>query len=122
MIYTSYYAKLKKIPDNIVRINIALKKPRGINMLSYNKLYPTSNILYKYKNDINYGKIEYILDYSIDVLSKLDAKNVENELYNISNSEDIVLVCYEKSEDFCHRNLVSKWFNDNGIECKEWHD
>lgn len=32
----------------------------------------------------------------------------------------IALICYERPTDFCHRHLVSKWLNENHIECKEF--
>ena len=34
--------------------------------------------------------------------------------------KDIVLLCYERPTDFCHRHLVSAWFREHGIECKEY--
>ena len=33
--------------------------------------------------------------------------------------QNCVLLCYEKLSSFCHRQIVSQWFNDNGYECKE---
>lgn len=33
---------------------------------------------------------------------------------------NIVLLCYEKPTDFCHRHLVAQWLIENGFECKEY--
>lgn len=36
---------------------------------------------------------------------------------------NIVLLCYEKPEDFCHRHLVADWLNSSKIlpyDIKEW--
>ena len=47
--------------------------------------------------------------------------DVYNKLEELSCGQDIVLVCYEKSGDFCHRYLVADWLSKNlGIEVKEW--
>ena len=40
-----------------------------------------------------------------------------------NNAENIILLCYEKSTDFCHRHLVANWINENNtlrINIKEW--
>lgn len=122
MIYTSYFAKLRKIPNNIIRINIARVLPPNVDMICYPNLYPTSNILYRYKHDDIYTQNDYIYDYEEVVLDKIDPLIVQKELMELSKGKDVVLVCYEKSEDFCHRHLVSEWFNDYNIYCKEWEE
>lgn len=50
----------------------------------------------------------------------LDPKEIEKKLYELSNGSDIALICYEKSEDFCHRHLVVDWLNNNNIKCEEY--
>lgn len=40
MIYTSYFAKLKSLPDNIVPISICGKAPNWYTGLQYKKLAP----------------------------------------------------------------------------------
>ena len=37
-----------------------------------------------------------------------------------SDNIHVTLLCYEKPDDFCHRHLVSKWFNEHGYKCEEW--
>ena len=39
-----------------------------------------------------------------------------------SSEFHVALVCYETPEKFCHRHLVSKWLQDNNIDCAEWID
>lgn len=46
----------------------------------------------------------YIREYYKQVLSKLDPNQVYKELDNS------ILLCYEKNEEFCHRHIVSAWF------------
>ena len=52
----------------------------------------------------------------------LNAESVYRDLEKLSNGDDCVLLCYEKSGDFCHRHLVANWLSDNlGIEVKEYY-
>lgn len=120
MIYTSYYAKLKKLPNTIIPIGISIGKPKGINILWYPKLQPTHKILYKYKLDKN--EAEYEKEYVKCILSTLHPNTVKNELMELSNGNDVCLMCYEKG--FCHRRIVTKWLQEHGIPCEEyqWSD
>lgn len=62
----------------------------------------------------------YVRSFDEQVLSKLNAKQVYDELTAMTLSADIALVCYEKPESFCHRHLVANWFRENGFAIKEW--
>lgn len=118
MIYTSYFSNLKKIPDNIVPVAICAGVPKFWTRLTYKKLAPTFSILMKWKNTKNNNL--YIQEYVKSILGILNPNNVIKELKELTQSEDIVLICYETSGCFCHRNLVREWFNSNGIKCEEW--
>lgn len=43
----------------------------------------------------------YMTEFNKQVLSKLDAKNIINELQQFG--QDIILLCFEKEDEFCHR-------------------
>lgn len=122
MIYTSYFAKLKDLPDNIIPISICGKAPDWYKGLQYKKLAPKYGFFIKWKetHDNDY----YIKCYNEQVLNKLDAINVVRDLTYIvskdTTGEYICLVCYEKPGDFCHRHLVADWLSKNGFECKEF--
>ncbi len=61
---------------------------------------------------------EYTIEYN-KYLSNFNAKTVYDKLCNLVNGEP-VLLCYEKSGEFCHRHLVAKWLEENlKIEIKE---
>ena len=124
MIYTSYFAKLKSLPKNVVPISICGKAPAWYKGLQYKKLAPKYDFFMKWKqtHDNDY----YIKCFNKQVLSKLDVSNVIRELIDLipkdSIGKTICLVCYEKPSDFCHRHLVADWLNKNGFECKEWEN
>lgn len=124
MIYTSYFANIKNLPDNVVPISIARKTPDWYEGLTYKKLAPPIELLNTYKNGTIY-KDEYIDHFYEEVLNKLDPYTVWMELKHLCekslwSSVDICLVCYEKPENFCHRHLVAEWLNAGGFECREW--
>ena len=66
----------------------------------------------------------YIKCFKEQVTDNLNANLVVNDLKQMvqekyCEGKDIALVCYEKSEDFCHRHLVAKWLKENGYNVEE---
>ena len=124
MIYTSYFAKLKSLPENIIPISICGKAPDWYKGLQYKKLAPKYGFFMEQKK--NHDNDYYIKCFSEQVLDKLNALTVMRDLIDLVNStedhigKEIALICYEKPSDFCHRHLVAEWLNSNGIQCKEW--
>ena len=120
MIYTSYFAKLKSLPKNIIPISICGKAPGWYQGLQYKKLAPKYDFFMKWKE--NHDNEYYIKCFNEQVLSKLEPHLVVSELYKMINNfgKSICLICYEKPDDFCHRHLVSDWLNENGIRCEEY--
>jgi len=45
MIYTSYFAKLKSLPEDIIPISICAKSPNWYKGLQYKRLAPTYDLL-----------------------------------------------------------------------------
>ncbi len=113
--YTSYFAQLKNIKNPIA---ICGKSPSWYKGSEYRILAPKFWFFDKYKK----GEIdseEYTKFYNAEVLSNLNPAKVYNDLFNFYKTEDFTLLCYEAPNDFCHRHLVSKWFNDNGYNIEE---
>lgn len=124
MIYTSYFAKLKSLPDTIVPISICGKAPDWYKGLQYKKLAPKYDFFMKWKE--NHDNDYYIKCFNTQVLDKLKSEVVVAELSKMAgnsnnNFEHICLICYEKPSDFCHRHLVADWLNEEGFKCEEWH-
>lgn len=141
MIFTSYYGKMSKFPYNFVPVSISLWKPKWYDGAHYPILAPTKDILstWRIHHDENeeYWEKWYTSQFKKQVLDKLNAEetiaNLEWDSLNIdfidvlnceghvweSESVHLVLLCYEKDGDFCHRKLVSDWLNERGIPCKE---
>jgi hypothetical protein len=107
---TSYFAKYKGKDA----VSIALSTPSWYPQCRrYPVLMPTWEMLNKYKRDGD--KEAYTLAY-MEILSKLDPKKVYEDL-----GEDAVLLCWEKSSDFCHRHIVASWLEAKlGIKIYEY--
>ena len=83
------------------------------------ELYPPKDLLSWWKELTNeqqkspFYQNLYAKAYKIQVLNKLDVHKLSARL------QGKVLLCYEKSDDFCHRHIIANWFKENGYECEE---
>lgn len=118
MIYTTYYANLRKLPDDIVPIAISRGVPKWFKGHIYSKLAPSWSLVSAWKENGN--ETEYRKEYK-KILDNLNVHTVIKELYAFEDTCDIALVCYEKPSDFCHRQLVAEWLSENGFSCKEFN-
>lgn len=122
--YTSYFAKIKWLPEDFVPISICAKAPNFYKGLAYKKLAPSYGLLMDWKR--HKDDYLYTRQYQEEVLDKLNAQEVLEELTILTDSANrirapkICLVCYEKSTDFCHRHLVAEWLTCNGVSCAEY--
>ena len=120
MIFTSYFARIKDLPPDIVPIGICAGRPKFYNGLMYTKVAPLQSFLWKYKYE-DHDTEQYTKCFYEQVLSQLNQNQVLEELYKLSGGKDIALICYEKPSDFCHRHLVADWLTENtGEEVKEF--
>ena len=79
MIYTSYFAKLKSLPDNVIPISICGKAPDWYKGLQYKKLAPKYDFFMKWKE--NHDNDYYVKCFNEQVLNSLDIHDVINEIY-----------------------------------------
>ena len=133
MIYTSYFSNVKYIagkkPD-LEFVSIAGKTPEWLKD-GLIKIHKFKDLMPKYewwkiwhekfKDDYQYDESKkcYEEKYNETVLSKLNPNDVQFRLYELSNRKNVVLLCYEKPETFCHRHIVAEWLSGYGIEVEE---
>lgn len=125
--YTGYYSKSQEYRANgLIPVAISLGVPDWWNGPIYKKFAPTLKILGNWKFSEGRQPYEtrvknYLDKYTKDVLMDLDPKEVLKELSKFGDIDKIVLCCYEKPDDFCHRHIVASWLRVNAeIECKEF--
>lgn len=118
-IYTGYYAKIKKYTEaGLVPVSIAGRAPAFYNGIQFKKLAPTFEIFNAWKTgEIN--DFEYTSKFRKEVLGNLDKLYIKEAL--ASFGEEIILLCYEKSGDFCHRHIVADWIEEAlGVPVEEF--
>lgn len=95
-------------------VSISGDKGKSVNFIgeTYLKLAPKRDFwrIWKY----NIGKVNeeennnfYMREYYKKVLSDLNPEEVMQELKKFG--QNVVLLCYEENQDFCHRQLVATW-------------
>lgn len=118
MIYTSYFAQLKKIGKaNGYAVSIAKWNPKWYTGDTCAWLQPDASLLIHYKEGA-INEDEYRKQF-LDDLSRMDPEPIIDELKEAAGDRDIYLLCYEKPSDFCHRHIVAEWLKQNNIECEE---
>lgn len=121
-IYTGYFAKTKEYEKlGLFPVSIALKTPAFFKNPNFGGCCgPTESILYEIKN--GGSKERYIQRYKDEVL--VIWKNPQiliDRLCYVSEGKDVVLCCYEKPNDFCHRHLLAEFLNEKlGLDIKEY--
>ena len=118
MIYTTYFANLRKMPEDIIPVAVCRKCPSWWSDLIYETLAPSSSDFYRYKTTGNMS--EFVEAYQRNTLYRLDQHAVLEELHTLTGSENIALVCYEKPTEFCHRHVLGLWMEQAGIPCPEY--
>ena len=113
-ISTGYFAKCRAYADaGYILVSIAKVEPwfipKDIKLFSLPELAPSKEILaLKDKPE------EYENRYRAEILSCLQPKTIYQRLWNIcadEESDNVVLLCYEAPDKFCHRHIVAEWLN-----------
>ena len=121
MIYTGYYAKIKNYKeDGLEPVAISGKIPDFFEGTTYPDFAPRYETFQKWKD----GKMTnegYTKEYKayLDTLNKEEVE-FDFQPYN-TEKNDCILLCYEKSGDFCHRHVLADWLEENfGFKVEEF--
>lgn len=137
-LFTSYYANYKNIPKSYLCIGISRVCPEwfanndldNFMFIKSNVLAPSESLLEKIKsNQISQEqyKKEYVEHlyislkkyFNCDDLGEWAKRLIED--FKDTEWEGVVLMCYERPEDFCHRHIIRNLLNKvYHIECKEY--
>ena len=117
-VYTGYFAQLNKYKGRgLFPIAICGKSPEFFRGVELKCFAPTWDIYSKWKNK-EISDEEYSTRFKNEILDKLEPKAILNFFDGFCT--DIVLLCYETPEKFCHRHLVSEWLCSIGINSEEY--
>lgn len=114
---------MKTIPHNFFTVSVSLSLPDELKSLvdSWDTdLSPGNNIFKEYKSNKNWDR--YIERFKLEILPNIDwlekLESWEEKANKISKEIDnIVLLCYEKPFDCCHRHILSENFEEE-FKCK----
>lgn len=140
MIYTSYFAKLKKMPASFHPVGITLYPPKWYDGPNYRGLAPTKSTLFSYKSNDEHDEKRYTESFLKETIGNKDPKQEIEKVVSLLSTEaqeriregdtpiwenpneHLVLMCFEKTGDFCHRNIVANWMREHGIPVREATD
>lgn len=113
MIYTGYYAKLNQYKNlGLEPIAISGKRPDFYEGLYYSDFAPRYWMYQRWK-DKDITNEGYTIEYK-NYLKTLDKGEVRKDFEPYSaEGRHCVLLCYEKSHDFCHRHVLADWLEEN---------
>lgn len=115
---TSYYAKFNRLADRdkYIPIAISVGVPSWFQDDNFKVCYefrPPYDIVVKKKNNtITEEEFEDV--YNEHVLNCLDPNEAYDYFMGLEESlgKEVVFLCYETSDKFCHRHIVSRWFKE----------
>lgn len=121
-IWTGYFARMKNYKKvDLVPVSIAYGTPVWYEGETCFELAPPRKLLIAYKKE-GLSTADYTKRYN-DFLKTVNWSEVIDKLYAISekhDDRDLILCCFEKPTDFCHRHLLAEFLTKNGIDTQEW--
>lgn len=111
-IYTSYFGNYRNFPANCVAISITQFPPKGWKGLELKSLAPSVEKLmeFKYKEIDEFMFSQHFLnqlrkDWNFKARIITLLKHLDQEYGNV------ILCCYERPNEFCHRHIVADWLD-----------
>lgn len=133
--YTSYYAKYKDIPKDFMCVGISRMCPfkdwnhdnlmPNFYFCKNNSFAPSEDLLTGYKSG-KYTEQDYKRIYATQIFEWLKNINMSvrewaDQLADIfEDYKAVVFMCYETPDKFCHRHVLRKFMNLQGVECEEY--
>ena len=119
MIYTGCFQDIKKYKQaGLVPISIAGYAPDDYKGIQFKTLAPKYS-WWKEWHDKHLSNGWYRKKYQKTVLDKLNPQIIANRLKFFG--DNVVLLCYEKPGEFCHRQLVANWLRNAGVAICEYN-
>lgn len=121
MIYTGYFAKIKEYEKaGLTPIAICGKSPSFFKGQQLKCFAPSWDIFSSWKSGLISNE-EYIERFKNEILGTLTIKAKISLKVWFGVNKNVVLLCYEKSDDFCHRHIVAEWIREElKLDCKEF--
>ena len=119
-IFTSYYARTKNFYVNrwhFVQVSHTYPNWWPIEgIIKLNEVVPPWYLVEGIKKGLLTE--EYYTESYKNFLSQVDREAVLEKLYGLLKDKNVVLLCYERPTDFCHRHILASWLSPE-LEVKE---
>lgn len=103
-IFTSYHAKaVQLIEMGLTPISISVQFPK----YAKTKYHQYKLLALRY-DMLKMDREGYTVTFE-KILSKLNPVHIHSDLVKLSQGKDIVLLCFEKDRNECHRKMVGEW-------------
>jgi len=124
MLYTTYLARVKRIPEGVKKLFVVRIPPKHFNF-EENKdirhvpeLSPTKTLLMHYKESEDWSY--YTRRFKKEMETRADMKKALEELEtDLKNGQDVCLICFEKDYKHCHRYLIAEKMMKKGFDWQE---
>lgn len=108
MLYTGYFAKTKKYEEaGLTPVSVALVTPLFFKGPKWSFFAPRKQLLDAYKAD-EITQEQFSTYYTNNLEATINTELQKKLRYTIGK-HNIVMLCYEKSGDFCHRKILADW-------------
>lgn len=113
-IYTSYIGNWRNFPEDFEVFMITRSIPAWVEFKQAPELAPNKFLFDRFK----YGNMTQE-EFSKQYRSQLNSMSLQQIIKELSNGRNIILACYEKPEDFCHRHILSEELVKLGYNVEE---
>lgn len=125
MLITTYFPKIKQIPDDYIKLIITRFPPKWLDISKYPNTYimknlaPLQEILLDYKKDKDWNR--YVERFNNQMSMYYPTANTIRKLgRGLQKGKKYAVICYEKDYIHCHRSLLAEKIKDSfNIEWKE---
>ena len=113
MVHTGYFAMAKKYKKlGFCTISVAQFNPSWYNGVSFPELAPSKELLGDYKLS-GLSTDDYTKRYFEELQRPEAVASMEKlKMKALTDSRDLILLCYENPEEFCHRHLLARFLNE----------
>lgn len=108
-IYTSDFKSIKGC-EELQTVSLSRYPPIWYEGFSYPDFFPPEDIVTLFRNH-EITSLEYTTVFVDRILSKLNPQVVIKDLLDLAPGKDIILCCWGRPDEYCHRHLVASWIN-----------
>lgn len=120
-LYTTYLAKMKCLPEDMVKAIIMRMPPISIQKIEsavhIPELSPKLEVLQEYKKTGDWNT--FVEKFNEQMYSDKETMEYLNLLMQALEENEVAIICCEKDRNTCHRSLIADYLKELGYEYEE---